>query len=206
MKKSLVCLAAAAALLLTGCGSTAGSATAPSVDPAGAAETSASAAASTPAAAAEKSVRGNLIKKLGDGAGITDQSLKKDVASFVINAITVDGACTNEYSQAPVNGHILILDVSVQTEAALADSMVPSFSLNPYSFKTIAPNGTTSNVDLASMATYSCLPDAEVLPSEIGPGENVTGKVVLDAETAEGILVFKPGYANFGWEWAYPGS
>ncbi|MHA7177068.1 DUF4352 domain-containing protein [Arthrobacter sp. Sr24] len=205
MKKSLVCLAAAA-LLLTGCGSTAESATAPSVEPAGAAQTSATAAVSVPAVAAEKSVRGNLIKKLGDGAGITDQTLNKDVASFVINSITVDGVCTNEHSQAPVNGHILILDVSVQTDAALAESVVPSFSLNPYSFKTIAPNGTTSNVDLASMATYSCLPDAEVLPLEIGPGEKATGKVVLDAETAEGTLVFKPGYANVGWEWVYPAS
>ncbi|WP_336711262.1 hypothetical protein [Arthrobacter sp. USHLN218] len=199
MKKSLACLAAAA-LLLTGCGSTPQSAEAPSVAPAG--ETSAVAKATPTATAAERSDRGNLIKEVGQGAGISDDGT--DVASFVINSITVDGKCSGQFASEPENGHILILDVSVKTEPALADSVVPSFGLNPFEFKTIAPNGTTSNADLGTAASFSCLDDSELLPSEIGPAEKATGKVVLDAETAEGVLVFHPGYAAAGWEWKYP--
>lgn len=207
MKKSLACIATA--LLLTGCGSTAGSTDAPSVPPAAESETTTAensetniAAEATPTEpAGEKSERGNLIKKVGEGAGITDNGT--EVASFVINSITVDGQCTNEFAEKAENGHILILDVSVKTEPALADSVFPSFGLNPYDFKTIAPNGTTSNADMGTMATYTCLDDSEILPQDIGPAEQATGKVVLDAETAEGTLVFKPGYAAAGWEWEY---
>ena len=196
MNKKLVSFALFS-LLLTGCGGDSGSLAAPSVEAANASST-----ASPSAKSAEKSPRGNLVKQLGEGAGLTDEG--KQVVTFVVNSIDVDVPCTGEFAQAPVNGHILVLDVSVVTDPALADSPDPTFQMNPYFFTEIAPNGTTSNADLATAATYGCLSDAEVLPQMMGPGENVTGKVVLDMTNPSGTLVFKYGGAPAGWEWTYP--
>lgn len=222
MKKSLVPFALSA-LLLAGCSTGTNSPAAPTVEPAAPSTTEAAEAVeatasatteatetttvepsteATPAAAGEKSTRGNLIKQIGEGAGLTDEG--KQVVTFVVNSIAVDVPCTGNYPSPVENGHILILDVSVVTEPELAESISPNFYMNPYDFTEIAPNGTTSNADLGTMATYSCLPDAEVLPQEIGPGENVTGKLVLDVTNPSGTLVFKYAGAPAGWEWTYP--
>ncbi|WP_247828263.1 DUF4352 domain-containing protein [Arthrobacter antioxidans] len=217
MKKTLVPFALSA-LLLAGCSTGTNSPAAPTVEPA-APSTSESAEVSTTEAAevaaaeptaeatsaapeAAKSTRGNLIKQIGEGAGLTDEG--EQVVTFVVNSITVDVPCTGNYPSPVENGHILVLDVSVVTEPALAESINPTFYMSPYDFTEIAPNGTTSNADLGTMATYSCLPDAEVLPQTIGPGENVTGKVVLDVANPNGTLVFKYAGAPAGWEWTYP--
>lgn len=216
MNKSLVPFALSA-LLLTGCSTGTNSPEAPTVEPAAptssegatpeaSESTTASAAATAEATSAapeaEKSTRGNLIKQIGEGAGLTEAG--KQTVTFVVNSITVDVPCTGEFAQPPVNGHILVLDVSVVTEPGLAESLDPTFQMNPFWFTEIAPNGTTSNADLGTAPTYGCLPDAEVLPQMMGPGENVTGKVVLDVTNPSGTLVFKYGGAPVGWEWTYP--
>lgn len=217
MKKSLVPFALSA-LLLAGCSTGTNSPAAPTVEPAApvASESSEaataeaseatsaepSAEATSAAPEAPKSARGNLIKQIGEGAGITDEG--KQVVTFVVNSIAVDVPCTGNYPSPVENGHILVLDVSIVTEPGLAESLDPTFQMNPNWFTEIAPNGTTSNAGLATMATYSCLPDAEVLPQMMGPGENVTGKVVLDVTNPTGTLVFKYGGNTSGWEWTYP--
>lgn len=217
MKKLLVPFALST-LLLAGCSTGTNSPAAPSVEPAAPSTTESAEAATTEvseaaspeptaeatsaAPEAAKSKRGNLIKEIGDGAGITDEG--EQVVSFVVNSIAVDVPCTGEFAEPPINGNILVLDVSVVTEPALAESIDPTFQMNPYWFTEIAPNGTTSNADLGTTATYGCLPDAEVLPQMMGPGENVTGKVVLDVTNPNGTLVFKYGGAPAGWEWTYP--
>ncbi|OUM41061.1 hypothetical protein B8W73_11975 [Arthrobacter agilis] len=209
---------ALSALLLAGCSTGANSPAAPTVEPAAqsasdsadvatteaseATSEEPSAEATSAAPEAEKSARGNLIKQIGEGAGLTDEG--KQVVTFVVNSIAVDVPCTGNYPSPVENGHILVLDVSIVTEPALAESISPTFYMNPYDFTEIAPNGTTSNADLGTMATYSCLPDAEVLPQEVGPGENVTGKLVLDVTNPTGTLVFKYAGAPAGWEWTYP--
>lgn len=217
MKKSLMPLALSA-MLLAGCTTGANSPEAPSVEPA-APSTSESAAPATTEASeaptpelseattsaapeAAKSTRGNLIKQIGEGAGLTEEG--EQVVTFVVNSITVDAPCTGDYPSPVENGHIVVLDVSVVTEPALAESLDPTFQMNPNWFTEIAPNGTTSNAGLATMATYNCLPEAEVLPQMMGPGENATGKVILDVTNPTGTLVFKYGGNTSGWEWTYP--
>lgn len=203
MKKLFVPFALSV-LMITGCSQGSNSPEAPNVQPADAESESVSPSATPSASAGEKSTRGNLIKQMGEGAGLTSED--EQVVSFVVNSIAVDVPCTGEYAEPAVNGHLMVLDVSIVTEPELADAPDPTFQMNPYFFTEIAPNGTTSNADLATSATYSCLGDAEVLPQMIGPGENVTGKLVLDVTNPSGTLVFKYGGAPAGWEWAYPSA
>lgn len=201
MKKALLTLPVAA-LLLAGCGGTPqGSPTAPSVEPATGAS-SAGTTTSSPAANATKSSRGNLVKKVGEGASVTDKD--KTVASFVINSIQVDAPCTNQYAQPSENGHFVALNVSMETDPALAESVNPQFGLAGYAWKAVADNGTTFNGNIMTASSFMCLNDEENFPSALGPGEKATGTLVLDVPTPTGVLVHKQGFMPAGWEWEYP--
>ncbi|USQ81217.1 hypothetical protein NF556_06130 [Ornithinimicrobium faecis] len=52
---------------------------------------------------------------------------------------------------------------------------------------------------------WSCLESADSLPSEIGPGQKATGKIVIDTDLASGVLVYQPMSwdGNLGWEWKF---
>lgn len=153
-----------------------------------------------------RSERGNIVKGIGKAAGIIGED-GEPLVTFVVNSITPDVVCTEEWAEPAENGHLLGVHVSVQTSPAMTEpeSLISSFDMSPYSFRTIAPNGTSSNADPGTFAAYSCLNDAVLLPSSIGPGENVTGTVVLDVETPQGILIYENGWIGDAWEWAYPG-
>ncbi len=154
--------------------------------------------------AAEKSECGNLMKQVGQGARILGGPGGKPPVSFVINSITVDGQCTSPYATPPENGHFVILDVSVQTEPALANTDVPQFYIGSGDWKAIAPNGTTSNATAGTGSSFGCLTEPETLPQTLGPAEQATGKIVLDVETPEGTLIFRRATVIAGWEWTYP--
>lgn len=225
MNKVLLPLSIAATLLLAGCGSDATTAEAPSVEPANpGSSTSAEAEptteetteaeptedaepteeATSEAPALEKSERGNLVKQVGEGAGMTYEG--EQTVSFVINSITVDAPCTAEFATPPENGHFVILDVSVKTEPVLAEAPITDFYMTAHEWKAIAPNGTTSNASPGTAAAFMCLNQQEMLPDTLGPAEQATGKLVLDVENPSGILVYQDPLATAGWEWTYPGQ
>lgn len=203
MKKALLTLPVAA-LLLAGCGgSPASSPTAPTVEPIGGA--SASPAAASAAAESPKSPRGNIVKQLGEGASITDTLHdNKEIVNFTVNAI-VPVTCTEPYAQPAENGHLIVVDVAVETKPELADAIVNTYYLGAGDFKFVADNGTTFNGNLFTGATYGCLPAAEQFPSGgLGPAEKAAGKVVLDVPAPTGILVLKaPGSSTNGWEYKF---
>jgi hypothetical protein len=192
-------------LLLAACGgSPQGAPAAPTVEPATGSQSASAtvSASSTTAAESTKSSRGNLVKKVGEGASVTDKD--KTVASFVVKSIQMDPKCTNPSAMPSKNGHFVALEVSMQTDPALAESVNPQFGLAGYAWKAIAANGTTFNGDLMSFESMMCLPEAENFPSALGPGEKATGKIILDVPTPTGILVHKQGFMTAGWEWQYP--
>jgi hypothetical protein len=203
LKKSLLVLPVAA-LLLAGCGGTPQSSpTAPTVEPVGGSAASTSAA---PAAAeSSKSPRGNIVKQFGEGASITDTLHdNKEIVNFTVNSIA-PVTCTEPYAQPTENGHLVVVDVAVETKPELADAIVNSYFLMPSDFKFVAENGTTFNGNLGTGAAFGCIPSAESFPtSGLGPGEKATGKVVLDLPAPTGILVLKaPGSSTNGWEYKF---
>lgn len=183
MKKSVV-LVAIAGLLLAGCSS---------------------ASSSNEAAQEDKTTRGNLVKNVGQTEVITSDN-GEPVVSFTISSIALDVPCTNEYAVPPQNGHFLTLEMTIETSAELAEEINPFFLLGDKAWKAISPDGTTSNAEPATGAALSCFAEAEVLPSIIEPGEKATGKVVLDVEDSQGILIldYTPSGMGEGREWTYP--
>lgn len=202
MRFKIAATAAVIPLLIVGCGSAATSSpSAPTVAPATTEQPSVDA---TPGAgeAGAKSSRGNLIKKVGEGASVTDKG--KTVATFVVNSIQVDPKCTNQYATPSENGHFIALNVSMETDPALAESVNPQFGLAGYAWKVVADNGTTFNGQVMSGPSFSCLNDKESFPSALGPGEKATGTIILDVPTPTGVLIHQQGFMPLGWEWEYP--
>lgn len=199
MKKHIAPLGLAA-LILTGCSAPAASPqpSAPSVE---SATTSSPTASATATAAATRSARGNLIKKMGQPAGFTSDDGGTQAATFVIKSIAPI-KCTEPYAQPAKNGHFLAATVDLQTFPVLADSSSPMVMMQSPNWKFIASNGTTFNADLGGNS-YGCIPEAEMIPGRVGPGEKVTGKIVFDVPATTGILAFGVN-GGTDWEWVIP--
>lgn len=91
--------------------------------------------------------------------------------------------------------------MDVTTTAALNEENWPYLSAAAYDFKVIAPDGTRENDSIGN--GWSCLDESEALPPQIGPGEHVVGKVVLDSANTSGSIVFSQAGAVGGWEWGF---
>lgn len=156
-----------------------------------------------PPGSPQTSVRGNLIKQVGELAGIRDAN-GEYLVSFVVNDIVVDIPCTDEFSEPSENGHFVALDVSVETSPNMLDSdLIQQFSMSSYTFQAIGPDGVTSNAGTDSVATLFCLEDSLLLPTDIGPGEKANGLVLLDVASPSGILIYEDFWTDSAWEYAY---
>jgi hypothetical protein len=190
-------VAVAAVFALAACSVSTPPPPAPEVDAAG--PSSAPDTEPTPTqTAAPTSERGNLVKNIGDTFSITPEDSDEILAAFTVTGITVDPECTGEFAEEAENGHLVKIDIEGQTEPTMTDG---DFYFGGW--RVIAENGTTFNGNTSTVATYSCLPDEQLLPVSIGPGERVAGSVVLDVPTASGVVVL-PIVGNNGWEWVYP--
>jgi hypothetical protein len=146
------------------------------------------------------SVRGNLLGEVGDTAVI--QSLAEDtLAEFTVNSITLDPKCTAPRADEPENGHFLVLDVDVETQQGMEETLYGEFQMNPYFFKMIDEDGKTDNAEFSTGPAYECFPEDDMLPQMIGDAERASGKVVLDTDVESGTLVFE--FDQLGWEWEY---
>lgn len=150
---------------------------------------------------ADTNERGNVEKQLGEEASVTGKD-NKNVYSFKVNSIEPDIQCTEEFASESKNGHLIKVNMDVVTSDAktMDENYYSTLNFSGYGWKYIAANGTTFNGDLASSATYGCVPETELLPSSIGPGEKVTGAVILDLPATDGTLVYSDSYVG-GWEY-----
>ncbi|WP_299166991.1 hypothetical protein [uncultured Arthrobacter sp.] len=151
------------------------------------------------------SPRGNLVKEIGESAGIIDGNGVR-LVNFSVNSITSDVQCTEEFAEPAENGLFVALDVTVQTspEMAAPDAFITTFEMSPWMFSAISPEGISSNASPETFASFTCLDDSVLLPSSIGPGENAQGIVLLDVQHPSGILIFEDFYTDSAWEWTYP--
>lgn len=200
-------LAFAAALALTACGGTTAkntpSAEAVASDAPVTAPTASPIPSSTPKPKdTNKSVRGNLIAKPGDVGTLTDQRTNKVTTKFTVDSFA-EAQCTERFAKPSENGHLILVNMTVETTPELVDSSNPRFDISSYQFKYISDNGTTFNGSLGTISTYSCIADSLEFPMQgMGPGEKVSGAVVLDIPTGPGVLVYTGGtYSGPGFEY-----
>lgn len=150
--------------------------------------------------ASTKSTRGNLIKEVGQLAGTSSAS---DVITsrFAVTDIVIDPECTSGFADAPANGHYLGVHLNVETTPELAEDDFPWISFTPYDWQAYDADGKRLNDPVGN--AWSCLDTGEQLPSQIGPGQSVSGWIVLDVAATNGVVVLAMGGAPTGWEWTY---
>lgn len=148
-----------------------------------------------------KSSRGNLVKDIGQLAGTS--SLVSDVVTsrFAVTDIVLDVECTSGFADAPVNGHYLGIHLNVETTPELADDDFPWVSFTQWDWQAYDPEGKRLNDPVGN--AWSCLDSGQQLPSQIGPGQSVSGWIVLDVAATNGAVVLTMGGSPVGWEWAY---
>ena len=171
-----------------------GSPTAPSVEPA---------TGDAKPLPIDVSTRGNIIKEVGElGGSYLEEGSDEWAFSFTVTDIEIDPVCTSDYIYPAENGHMVAVTIEAITapEPEFSKSGLSGVSFSPAYWKAIAANGTTVN-SVSSAAADNCFPRAESIP-DLGAGERVVGKVVLDVPDVTGTLVFTNG-AVTGWEWEY---
>ena len=145
--------------------------------------------------------RGNLVKEIGQLAGVSladhDDVL---AAQFAVTDVVVDIPCTDEYADAPQNGHFIGIHLNVETTPELAQDEIGTLSFGQWGWLGFDADGKRVN-DPVGNALW-CMTATDQLPTDIGPGQSVSGWIVLDKPTTSGSVALTMGAAN-GWEWSY---
>lgn len=206
MKTSLMAIGNAAilALILTACSGPQPQA-APTVSVAPATPPSAT-PAPTPTPTSKTNERGQIIKNIGDTAGLGNPdggdavTMKFKVTS--IKAIT----CDAPYATPP-KGQAIAVSMEIETTASFEGPLIVNgapgmISFSPYYWRGYADNGTRMNT-VDSNIRQSCVSDPTVLlPDHIGKGDKLNGIVILDVSTPTGAVAFEP-QEGVAWTWPY---
>lgn len=201
MKKQLAITALSiAALALTACGSSGESAEPVEVTPVTPDAVNVQPVETEEAEAApedETTERGNIAASVG-GTGTLADANGNETVRFTVKSIE-PVKCTEPYAEKAENGHLFGVEMSIKTTKDM-EPYSAMFSGHQWTY--YSDEGTRFNGDLSTIATYSCLPESEVIPSDIGPGEKATGLILIDVPAKSGVLVFEPDYFN-GFEYTF---
>ena len=138
--------------------------------------------------------RGNVEKVSGESFGISQTT--GQTAAFVVTAVTVDPVCTVPSAQEPERGHFVRVDV----EGASTDDLSVDLTFAPKAWTALSTDGLPTGGP--SDAADACLGPQEKLPDVVGPGETVSGSIVLDVADTQGMFVLE-AFRGLRWEWAY---
>lgn len=152
----------------------------------------------------ETNARGNLVKEIGETAGLTDEATGEWTLDFKVTDIETGFKCTSDFYEAPANGQYVALWFEVNTTEAWDSEMMGDFNMNPHEFEVFDENNMRLNDAVGN--AYLCLSDADQLPSAMGPAQSANGAIVLDVPKGAGVVAYRPVYLmGGGWEWAYGG-
>lgn len=141
---------------------------------------------------------GYMVKKLGEQGGMTNVD-GKEIASFTVLKITKDITCTTDFAEKPANGHYVGIYMDVTTTKALTDNDIPYFNTDQWAL--VGPDGVEENS--TSGNAYSCIDEAEKLPTQIDRAMHRKGWVVIDVKNTTGKLRLTQDGLEGGWEYTF---
>lgn len=186
--------AMAAALLLTGCGSSGGDSVPTTTEsPAVATTTAATAPAKT------TSVRGNLVQGIGVEAGIGKPG-EAPVIKWTVTDIKADVPCTESTALPSVNGHFVVVSIDAETSPAFAPAKLPAGFFHPGNYWSLMDASGITHPQADSDAVYRCRKGD--WPIDLAPGSKYRFQLTFDSPTTGGVLAFAPTGPG-GWEWKF---
>ena len=157
-----------------------------------------------PAAASQTpklSSRGNIVKKVGEEAGITGED-GKDVADWTVTGINPNPTCSNPANQQPEHGHFIEFDITATTTENYDPMKYGSLDVGTaYRWQFIQKDGTQWNGMPGSTAAESCMTQTDKLPDSLNQGAKAQGKVIFDVPSLEGTLYYPQMGKAEGWEY-----
>ncbi|WP_431709794.1 hypothetical protein [Glutamicibacter uratoxydans] len=181
---------AALLLLLTGCGSTTTDETPIELDAPPAPKPTTSSASPEPTDR-NLSIRGNLVKEMGEPAAYLDNSGDPTV-KFRVDWIDTNPRCDYPDYPEPAPGRERIaVHLTVETTTALTTPPLNSgISFDPFLWKYIDASGKTWGGDLNDSSGIVCETAEGVLPTIFGPAEKGSGVIVMEVPSLDGILIY----------------
>lgn len=162
-------------------------------------------AETSPPESGEAIRRDTQATQVGETAGAVVSSDGVPSVEFVVDEIAVDGECTSASAVAPERGHMLVVSMTMSTSPELVDvTLTPTVDVSRLDFRIVGPDGLVE-ADNGTMAAYSCVAESDAMPMEVGPGQNVAGKIAFDTAHTSGVLVYRPWWVEpaGGWEWQF---
>lgn len=156
-------------------------------------------------ASIEVSPSGNILKGLGESAGLTLAGSDRAYFEFAVESIAVVGSCPGRGVQpVPRNGHFVVLDIRATMSGDVRDVVTGGsdtfMPLTADAFVLVGPDGPVS-VETQTDASWACFGAEALADPFVGPGEATEGLVVLDSPITSGTLVYAP--SGVGWEWVF---
>lgn len=145
-----------------------------------------------------RSERGNIIKAIGQQAGVTGQCAQ-DCVNFTVTDIATAPACDNPLE--PIDGRLLsvTLDITTQPDAP-KDDMTGMFQT--FNWAVVDGAGTTHSNGSGELMS-PCLDDANAIGAYLSPGSHYTGTLLFDVPADSKILVLDM-FGQASWEWNIP--
>lgn len=141
--------------------------------------------------------RGNIVRGFGQLATLTKTSESGSTTSeFTVIEIEPHFLCPSELADPPVNGNYVAITFDITTAPASAEG--PDWYMTRSNLHIISPDGMRENA-----VDNACLELIDELPTSLGKGEHVRGKMVLDTAYTSGYLVVTFDDSPVGWEWAF---
>lgn len=144
------------------------------------------------------SERGNLIKHVGDWAGIGPVGTEDMSVTFKIDKIELGAKCTSSYAEKPKYDQFVALEISIETFPELKDNG-GDFSMSSFDFGAFTSDGTRINDTQGN--SWACEDVETQIPSNIGPGEKVKGRIILDLPKDASVITFSSYLTDGTWEW-----
>jgi hypothetical protein len=146
--------------------------------------------------------RGNVVKQVGEPAGIRRSAdpASPTVLTFAVEDLVINPECDSGFEQAPLTGNYLGIFLRVETTQDYDPKQPRTFS--EYDFGLLGPDGTPIPPVLEN-AQVCFGSDDEISARRMGPGQQYAGWVVLDMPVREGTLIYRPAGEPNGWEWEF---
>lgn len=219
MKRSLITTTLTAILLLAGCSSPTNDAS-PNFEPATTTEATPadqetsleesdtedpiSESSEDPVPDFDYNERGSVVMEPGDTEILTNDD-GTELMSFTVDSIEVNPDCTAERSREPENGNFVVFEAEVESDIVAGEhGLKPGRTFNSSVYRVIDEDGNTLGESPNTGPSHSCFPDIERIPTDLGPGEKGSGKVVFDVSVDSGSLLLELDAAQgLQWEWEF---
>lgn len=144
--------------------------------------------------------RGNLVKQLGEKAGLGNHE-QAFAVTFTLDKVEVDPPCA-QYGQKRHAGHMLLLHFRVATGNDPEVARSVASALNPFNFNEITTDGLTKQAQAGSCTAFD-----NKLPYNYGINQQYSGTIEIVVPEASGIIALNPPLhpdaESGGWEWHY---